>query len=436
MPITPTILKAPGNGDCLYHSVMLNIIHGALSGSIKDNSRTGQSIKAHLIPAITRELQLRGRSINLSDKTLKDAILALLEAAPIDPMKSVKKGAGIHNFINHCDLYHLLRDICGPALRKVMQEGANRYHHEFAEQAKNIIFMEFRNFLIYQYGNILGYSDDARIAAKNYLSSSEFHDLPKANSAAIHREWNALTRQARQKDEPNDAYIVKLFNRWWTPYQVELYKNMHKKPGTMAGRPQIAVLGMQLQCQLSYLDSKTNTETLHSPAIENANTFYFQGGNLHYDAVVEADPISQRLKSRMDRFNTRQETLKDTVYNWAKNTDEEMIAEDIFSEDKPLAIIPVPEIMKATISSIEHYETGKIAPESKPNTSSLEIIQAAKLGYQGALKATTFGKHLKSLDQIDLDQLKDEAKAEAEYFLYLIEEQNQEITRFLQGQRG
>ena len=66
----------------LSHSVMLGIIHDALTGKIENNSPISDAIKTRLLPAIARKLAEKSRQaqlLNFAGKTLSQSMLQIVK---------------------------------------------------------------------------------------------------------------------------------------------------------------------------------------------------------------------------------------------------------------------------------------------------------------------------------------------------------------------
>ena len=99
----------------------------------------------------------------ISAKTLKDSIIALLNAAPISALPRAEnlnliptqKSVGDKSIsaVKNCDLYHLLGDICAPAMREILKNIEDE--NTFKRELLNVLGINRREYL--------SASDDAQI---------------------------------------------------------------------------------------------------------------------------------------------------------------------------------------------------------------------------------------------------------------------------------
>ncbi|VVC76645.1 hypothetical protein AQUSIP_19680 [Aquicella siphonis] len=483
-------IKAFGDGDCFYHSVMLDIVHDILTGSLEDESLTGKQIKAQLLPAIAAQIASRGGpQLDFSDQTLHASILDLLRAAPVAslphnlsatltlPAASDESEELIA--VKNCDFYHLLRDTCAPALRQIMLNGALARQDAIEDDIRNILKNNFIAYTIRNHGGELNFDPSIVETAKLQWASSEFSDIPEAQSRNMLASWNNVylniklqsefTALTLSDDDAKKDFLGRQFDNWWDQYHDHAYKdyfNFHAHSHIKAGTPQQLALSSQLQCNLDIVDRRCGNLAPITPEIHQAHTLHLDNRPDHFDAIV-GDPrleaptqIAVALNERTRTLNECKSTLQITAYNWpakVPDTDLDPIHSLAASAERPLsesvgasqavtleAVVESTRKAQETIASHakELSETLGLNVDSIPQINiddvsltetdtsdklAKNLLIAASTGYKAALKHTTFGN---SLERLNTSLLDVRSKQEADDLLLAIELQNQEIQKY------
>lgn len=321
---------APGNGDCFYHAVMIGIIYDVLTDRLPDSSPTAVRIHTVLLPEITKQLVIRGKpDINFSNISLKHGILELLRIVPISELPISQQSdliLKLHDddiqeikVIKNCDFYHLLVDICSPALRKIMLMGMQDCREYLQETVKEVLESEFFSYIITMHGDQLGYEPDSIVAAKNQFSSGELSDVNEAFRSSVLRCWE------KEFNDNNNKSIKDIFSAWWignSDQAWHMYEKLHSYPQMMAGKPQHIALALKLVCNFKNINCLNQGISALTPEHDSAHPFFFSNGPSHFDAMIsgmydaKSERIANVLQKRMDVFNENLDTIKNCEYPW------------------------------------------------------------------------------------------------------------------------
>lgn len=390
------IVKTPGNGDCFYHAVMLNIIHDALHGKLTNQS--AQAIQTLLFPAIVQQLLDVGGPELDETTPPRQFILDLLRTAPATAI-------GIQSEINEddseevraikqSDVYHLLRDVCAPAQRRVMLQAAK------STEVKKAIKKALKN-------ECLDYLDNGHI--------NEFSDIDAALTQPMRDTWTRLRR------EDSISTTKQVFNNWWEQNQdtaADTYMSFHAQPHIQAGGPQQVALSQALHCNFETVhktNGNINPLNTDLPLLDNANSFRLQNIPGHYDAQLgqPATPVTEAMETCMHNFIENSGELHNVQFPWSVTS--------IASED-----------VRSAINSI--HQTRNLINENPAWNQSLEqltelqkeTISTAREGYQGKLNNTLFGNTVREIKKIT-QPLDERTQQEASDFLFAVKLQNEEI---------
>lgn len=417
------VAKSPGDGDCFYHSTMLGLIYDILSDQLTDASLTAQYIKLRLMPLINTKLQLLGKdAIEVSDKSIKQIIIALLETTPLIKSATCQTDDRLEiRAIKLCDMYHLLRDICAPALRELIQKDSD--NHATREAVNDVLHNEFNAFIICHYGNQLGLSDDEIAVAKNQSENGELSDIPDFRKQFFISAWHTCGKQLTENvsaDANANSLINEAFTSWWTNHAdaaMTAYFSFHTQPHVMASKPQQIAIRNQLHCNLVNVNNHSGLLDPLTPEIPDAHTLMYKNTTLHFDAMIgdvhvtEPSKLTHALHDKMHEINLHHGELKQSTYPWPAKPNEEKITE-ITHENVMTSI-------DETLAIILAAEGDNEAIFTPLNSHSQEVLSVAKTGYQAVMAQTFFSEQ------------DAKAKQEAEDLLLAIKLQNEEIARYV-----
>lgn len=409
-------VKVPGDNNCFYHVVMLEFIHGILSGDLTENTSTGRMIKHHLLREIAAQFNKKGIEFNYQNKNLKAAILELMRLVPqqqsvISPAPDVNEITAIKN----CALYYLLRDICAPALRECAHLGANQYAGAYKDAVKKRLFEEFCARLIAQSGLKFGFNENDIKAANNYVRFGEF---PKNECGQILAQWNEIFAE-KSAAKLEEKELKALFDGWWNEQQntaIATYKLYHHQQGVMPSSPQRRSVAQLLQCQL-WLQSKTS-ERPECLATENdahkINYRYDNNDEQHFNAAIKNDDLGEAIQSEMQKIYDNKADLIDTEYQWQAT-----FVEDSKETNEVIVTVKI-EAVKAAAESVAKLVKANPQDDSLPQHKK-DILIAANEGY-----ANAFSNFFNRANVHD-----NNLTAEEENFLEAVKLQNEEIIGFL-----
>lgn len=422
------IAKAPGDGDCFYHSMMLGIIHDILSNQLTDISTTSLQIKSKLIPLLNKQLLAHGKeTIDVTDKSLKQIIIKLLESTPLLDSRAIRTDIDSDEIysIKQCNIYHLLRDICAPALRELMQ--ADKTNPITIDAVKVVLLNDFSAFIIKHYGAKLYFSEDEIAIANAQVENGELSDIPDHHKQIFIKAWHEIgLRLSEYADQAKDssAIINSAFTLWWESNVntiVTDYFSFHQASHVMASRPQQIALGQQLHCNLANVNNQSGLLDPLTPSIRDAHTFMFKNTSLHFDAMIgdakltEPTELTTELHQKMHDINLRHDEFAQSTYPWPMKENDESVVAGTLDQRKITASID------ETLALIIDTEEQRNDIFTCLNQHSKDILATAKSGYQEMLPQTFFGSgHTKS-------------KQEADDLLLAIKLQNDEIANYIQS---
>lgn len=437
-------LKVPGEGDCFYHSLMMNIIHDVLADKISEESVTGNRIQKNLLPLIQKQLLLKSGDrldLDFETKNLKQSILALLKAVPLPSSASLKASKADDESIatiKQCDLYHLLCDICGPALRNLMLEGT-REDEEYNDLVKKLLADEFSAFIKFNYAKKLALDESTELAARILFQGGEFLGIPEELKKSLLQSWRrTYKRNQQQLVSAADKNLVlnELFENWWSKYSksaLKTYASFHQMPKIQAGKPQQLALTKQLHSNFVLEDrySKSLSPILDF-ILDEAVTFSFSKSArcMHYDAVVSSTKISKALsdQTQLLHIGRRYEQLKKTSYVWHKaSANSPSVKEPSINSSNSASTRCITETLEKKMDLIENEikevqallrQQSKVIP--KMQSFERHLLQAAQKGY-GDFHAK-IGLFAKSSDPLQQQRAKE--------LLAVVHLQNKEIKKF------
>lgn len=301
--IEQRILKVvvPGNGDCFYHSVAIDLIHDVLTGAITQDSPTGQAFMKHA-PKLAAQLARQGVQIDFNGKTLKQAILALLGAVQLNDADMSPLSADETEetrAIRQCDFYRLLTDVTAPVLREIMHDGLNQQKDQHAAAVKNVLGQEFAAFIRSEKGNELKLAEDRILAAKAQAAGGEFADMPQESKQPLHDSWTAFYAANKERAlaaADKEDFINTLFEAWWNngaDTAFNLYSSLHVSKGVYAGMPQQQALAEQLQCNFAVLRQSDGQAVPITRNIPQGSTLLVCQRDMHFDAMVGKPDVVQ-----------------------------------------------------------------------------------------------------------------------------------------------
>ncbi len=362
-----TKITVPGNGDCFYHSVMIGIICDVLTDKLSDHLPTAARIQTILLPEIARQLAFRGKPLlDFSSVGLKQAILELLRTVPIAEL-GVPQQCGLIlplddadsqevRVIKNCDLYHLLVDICSPAMRNIMLSGMQEYKDSLEPVIKELFRSEFSSFMLVEHGTELGVDSSTLAAAKNQLSGGELYDVDSGFRLPLcdswHRSFPAVSSYFIN-NKNIDTSINAIFESWWrlNRYQVcVMYQAIHRTPRIMAGQPQQIALSSKLFCNFKILNRSNDNHFSLAPAVDQQHSLLFCNLLSHVDFVASetvSNHIVSALQERMDSFQCYREVINRYSYPWAMSAMEAKNEQDN-------------EAVAMTFVAVERYSACKI----------------------------------------------------------------------------
>lgn len=419
--------KAPGDGDCFYHSIMLDIIHDALSNQLTDASPTAQQIKTRLIPHLNAQLIAHGKNaIDVTDKSLKQIMITLLESAPLleSPVTRTESDSDEVYSVKQCNIYHLLRDICAPALRELMQ--ADLANLVTSDAVRTVLLDEFSCFIIKHYGDKLNFSEEEINIAKMQAENSELSDFPENRKQFFINAWHEMGKRLAKLADPaknNSEMMNASFTLWWESNVnaiVTDYFSLHKTSRVMASRPQQIAMSQQLHCNLVNVNNQSGLLDPLTPAIQHAHTFMLRNTSIHFDAMIGdahlSDPtqLTSELHFKMHDINLRHDEFKQSTYPWPKKVNDENELIRINQHNLSRTI-------DETLALIIDAESNRGDIFTCLNPQSQEILSVARLGYKDLLPHTLFGSGNASSQQ------------EADDLLLAIKLQNDEIANYIQS---
>lgn len=467
---------APGDGDCFYHALMLDIIHDVLVGALKEDSEAGQRIKGILFPAINQQLVLlRIPTIDYSHLSLKECIVTLLKLAPNNQLPFFSRLPGLTSsnhiseeaqVIMQCDVYHLLRDVCAPALRVVMLDGMLIEQQQIKSMLKDILLMEFNAYAKIKYKRLLGVDDTSAAIASDYFSSGEFYGVGYNLKQPIFDVWNDLIEKGMRHQNtplPNvDEWLQNTFEVSWQQSHDTLYQyytSFHKNAHLMAGSMQQRALSCKLQMNLKLANniSKSIDEDHRVPSIPNAHTVYIENNrSCHFNAMLyssseEKKPVANALQHIMAFSNQHAQTLRKTVYPWARvhtrqnsNSSSSATMPIVETVDPCLAVNEAIKAVKASTKEVGKLLTTELKMDRDVKMKSFhdlvgQTLQHAQNGYGLALHNGIFKNTNSSIAQTIGELQENDNRAEQNQiykdFLLAVELQNEEIIRHFSSKK-
>ncbi len=353
-----TKITVPGNGDCFYHSVMTGIISDVLTGRLPDHSPAAARIQTVLLPEITRQLVRRGKpAFDFSCVGLKQAVMELLRTVPISELDIPQRSDVILplddtdsqevKVIKNCDLYHLLIDICSPAMRIVMLSSSEEYKDNLEPVIKELFKVEFSSFMMVEHADELGVDFSRKAAAKNQLSGGELYGVDDHFRLPLCVSWCKSSTAVLSSFVDNhdvDTSINIVFESWWrlnSSLVWAMYKAMHTTPRTMAGKPQQMALSYKLFCDFKVRNSSNDNLYSLTPVSNQQHSLVFCNRLSHVDAMVYGDAdnkIVTALQERMDSFQLCREVMNEHSYPWALYE----TVSDSKQQIEPAAFVSVP----------------------------------------------------------------------------------------------
>lgn len=409
-------MTVPGDGDCFYSSIMLNIIHDALNGEIEEDSATAIAIKTNLLPMIA-ELPRQ----HYEKLTLRDSILNLLKIAPLKSNTANNEAPLVIAAIKKCDLHRLLSQYCNPALRKLTTYAIDK-NPQAQNAIKDVLKAEFNNFIGMCYPNesVLG-SDRHRIE----FQSGEFFEFAsyvkqycdgklQLDKLSIEKAIEQLNSN-KNTPFPIDARRIHMLNiykmlltwhdasratyeAWWIQNRNgkiarRNYISYHSQPKIMASKPQQIALAGALHCNIDLINKNREQISPLTPRINNANTFHLENPPLHYNPVIQPTTVDKSIGKALQKQMNLQPNA-------------------ILAETVP-TFLDIKKSIEETKNLIREN------PEKKPAKNTLEssIFKAAKNGYQSMFNQPSG------------------VSQETEDLYYAIRLQNDEIQEFIRRSR-
>jgi len=436
--------QVQGDGDCFNHTVMLGIIHDVLTGQLDDTSNTALHIKANLLPAIQDRFNKLGVDVDFSqDTTLKQSIQKLLYTAPLSKLPNahrltVNQPVSVSltresALILQSDLFHLLSEVTGPAMRKMMVAAMLEHQAEIQNTLQDVLHAEFIAYIRSrrEFQAFLSLTSDQIEAAKFSSAGGELYldKKYKGFTDNLHASWQRAFNDKKSTTSStslSDEWLNTLYFSWWAKHKNEVYQRyvaLHSQQKVSTGTCQQQALAKALHCNFRYVNVvNKKEEKLFSMRDQTttAHTFYSTAVHRdHFNAVLgiqngSDETIAKVIQNHVTLSSEKREFMNSSQFPWRQgfsasdssrngsdseettssemeasideeNQLREMVEQAQTTTENLIKAIPTKDKKVDNIIRRAHIEKAEHAWR--------EIIKAAKTGYCSALQSTTFGKH-------------------------------------------